>query len=446
MRKKINKQGSLMPPPIPHQHAKEFGVISDILDQHPQILDLVHFDLTRHLKNPSKGRHGLCADQLLRILIVKQMEGLSYEQLAYHLHDSLTYRHFCRLSYADTFNAKSLQQNLKRLTAQTLEFINRILLLDAQGAGFEKGRKVRFDSTVVESNIHKPTDSSLLYDTVRVLARLMGRLPAGASSGFSNHSRRAKRRHIAIANAKRSKERKALYKDLFKITKNTLSAAQRLVTKYSGRYDAATDQLCGKIIHFHELGSKVLSQAERRILNEEKVPVEDKVVSIFEEHTDIIVKDRRETYYGHKLNLATGASGLILDCIVEQGNPADASRAVLMVERQQSIYNRVPRQVSFDGGYASKKNLEEIKELGVKDAAFSKKCGLRVGDMVKSTWVYKRLKRFRAGIEAGVSFLKRCFGLNRCTWRSLESFHSYVWGSVISANLLMLARHSLSQN
>ena len=446
MRKKINKQGSLLPPPIPHQHAKEFQTISGLLDQHPQILDLVHHDLTAHLKNPSRGRPGLSADQLLRILLVKQMESLSYEQLAFHLLDSLTYRHFCRLSYADNFNAKSLQQNLKRMTARTLEFINYILLQYAQSAGFEKGRKVRFDSTVVESNIHKPTDSSLLYDTIRVLARLMGRLPAGAISGFSNHTRRAKRRHIAIANAKRNKERKALYKDLFKIARKTLSAAQRFLTKYSGGCAAATDQHLGKIAHFHELGRRVLSQAERRTLNEEKVPVEDKVVSIFEEHSDIIVKDRRQTYYGHKLNLATGASGLILDCIIEDGNPADASRAVTLVERQEEIYDRVPRQVSFDGGYASKKNLQEIKGLGVKDVSFSKKRGLKVDDMVKSTWVYKRLKRFRAGIEAGVSFLKRCFGLDRCTWRSLESFHSYVWGSVVSANLLMLARHILSQN
>ena len=443
MRKKINKQGSLMPPPIPHEHAREFEAISEHLDQVPQVLDLVHHDLIRLLKNPSMGRPGLAADQVLRIFILKQMESLSYEKLAYHLHDSTTYRYFCRLSYAGHFNAKSLQQNLKKLTAATLERINRVLLNHAQNNGLERGRKLRFDSTVVESNIHAPTDSSLLYDTIRVLARLMGRLPAGVSAGFTDHSRRAKRRHIAIANSKNNKERKPLYQDLFKVTHKTFSAAHRLVNKYSGSRDSKVEQLCAELQHYLELGRKVLSQAERRILHGESVPVEDKIVSIFEDHTDIIVKDRRKTHYGHKLNLATGASGLILDCVVEQGNPSDVSRAVSLVERQREIYNKIPRQVSLDGGYASKDKLQEIKDLGVKDVAFSKKRGLEIGEMVKSAWVYKKLKRFRAGIEAGISFLKRCFGLDRCTWRSLESFHSYVWGSVISANLLMLARHSL---
>jgi transposase, IS5 family len=445
MRKTINKQGALMPPPIPHQHAKELQAIGHILDQHPQILDLVLHDLTRHLKNPSKGRPGLSADQVLRIFILKQMESLSYEQLAFHLHDSTTYRYFCRLSFADHFNAKSLQQNLKRLTASTLEHVNRILLQHAQNNGVEKGRKVRFDSTVVESNIHAPTDNSLLYDTIRVLARLMGRLPAGVSVGFSDHTRRAKRRHIAIGNAKGRVERNALYCDLFKITRKTFSAAKKLTKQYkSPSHGAEVPQLLNQIRHYLELGKKVLSQAERRVLGAERVPVEDKVVSIFEEHTDIIVKDRRQTYYGHKINLATGASGLILDCIVEQGNPADSQRAVTLVERQEGIFGQCPRQVCFDGGYASRRNVFELKDLGVKDVSFSKRCGLKINEMVKSAWVYKKLKRFRAGIEAGISYFKRCFGLNRCTWRSLESFRSYVWGSVVSANLLMLARHNLN--
>ncbi|MDF1666909.1 MAG: transposase [Planctomycetota bacterium] len=196
-----------MPPPIPHQHAKEFQAISGILDQHPQILDLVHHDLIRHLKNPSKGRPGLSADQVLCILILKQMESLSYERLAFHLHDSVTFRHFCRLSFTDSFNAKSLRQNLKRLMADTLESINHILLRHALAESVEKGRMVRFDSTVIESNIHSPTDNSLLYDTVRVLARLMGRFPAGLSAGYTDHTRRTKRRQLAIANAKGKKER-----------------------------------------------------------------------------------------------------------------------------------------------------------------------------------------------------------------------------------------------
>ena len=137
------------------------------------------------------------------------------------------------------------------------------------------------------------------------------------------------------------------------------------------------------------------------------------------------------------------ASGLILDCRIEDGNPADATLAVEMVERQRDIFDRVPRQVAFDGGFASKDNLAQLKELGVKDVMFSKKRGLKVEDMAKGPAVYRSLRRFRAGIEAGISFLKRCFGLDRCTWRGLDSFKSYTWASIVSANLLILARHAL---
>ena len=114
-----------------------------------------------------------------------------------------------------------------------------------------------------------------------------------------------------------------------------------------------------------------------------------------------------------------------------------------MVERQRDLYGKVPRQVAFDGGFASKANLDAIKATNVKDVMFSKSRGLAITEMVKSAWVYKRLWKFRAGVEGCISFLKRCFGLGRCTWVGLNGFKSYVWGSILSANLLILARHRL---
>ena len=142
--------------------------------------------------------------------------------------------------------------------------------------------------------------------------------------------------------------------------------------------------------------------------------------------------------------MTAGASGLVLDCKVLDGNPADSKLAVDMVQRQSAIYGRAPRQISMDGGFASKSNVAGIKELGVQDVAFSKRRGLAITDMVKSDWVYRRLKRFRAGIESNISFLKRCFGLDRCTWRSLRSFKAYTWASLVAHNLLLLARRQLA--
>lgn len=188
----------------------------------------------------------------------------------------------------------------------------------------------------------------------------------------------------------------------------------------------------------------VIDQTERRVLRGEQVPAEEKIVSLLESHTDIIVRDRRDTHYGHKLYLSAGASGLITDCLIARGNPADSEMAVPMLRRHARIVGRVPEQAALDGGFASKDNLRRGKALGITDLAFSKKRGLDISEMTRSSWVYRRPRDFRAGIEGLISFLKRAFGLGRCTWRGMESFGSYVLGSVIAANALTLARHLLS--
>ena len=206
---------------------------------------------------------------------------------------------------------------------------------------------------------------------------------------------------------------------------------------------ATLDKLVAKIKNAHGLLLCVIDQTERRVIKKKSVPSGEKVTSFFETHTDIIVKKNRETNFGHKVVFASGSSNLILDCLMERGNPADTEQFMTMLERQQEIYGRMPRQLAADGGYASKDNLAKAKEAGIKDVSFSKKRGLAIEDMVKSTWVYKRLKNFRAGIEANISVLKRAFGLRRCNWSGWEGFQQYIWSSVVSYNLLVLARLKL---
>lgn len=189
----------------------------------------------------------------------------------------------------------------------------------------------------------------------------------------------------------------------------------------------------------------MISQTERRVFKGETVPASEKVVSFFEDHTDIIVKKRRETEYGHKVFLTGGSSTMILDCLIVRGNPADSDRYEALLNRQQELYGRMPRQVSADGGFASKANLAYAREHGVKDAAFARKRGLSVLDMARSAWVYKALRNFRAGIEAGISTLKRAFGLDRCTWKGWEGFGRYIWSSIVSYNLRVLARIKLAE-
>lgn len=185
---------------------------------------------------------------------------------------------------------------------------------------------------------------------------------------------------------------------------------------------------------------RLISQTERRVLAGEAVPAGEKLVSLFETHADIIVKGGRDVHYGHKINLATGRSGLILDVVVEAGNPADAERFLPMLERHIARLGTPPRQAASDGGYASLDNLSQAKALGVHDVAFHKKRGLSIDTMVKSRWVYRKLRNFRAGIEANISCLKRAYGLTRCTWRGLAHFKACVWSSVVAYNLTLCAR------
>ena len=444
MRKNIQHQRPIVYPYIDHQHAEELRAIDRILDRLPLVDDLIYEDLVRDLDDPENGRPGLTGSQVLRLVVLKQMNGFSYQQLAFHLADSRCYRAFCGFGIDERSPSRAtLQANIKKIQPETLETINRLIVIAASVDGVERGRKIRIDSTVTVANIHDPSDSSLLWDCVRVLARLLGRGRDLTSLPINDHTRRAKRRALGIRNTGSPKKREVLYRDLLKVTDKTVNMAERMVPALRSQASVKAIKLAADIEHYVPLAKRVIDQAERRVLAGQKVPASEKIVSIFEDHTDVIVKDRRETYYGHKVFLTTGKSGLFLDCVITAGNPADSSLAVEMIERQGRLYERPPRQAAFDGGFASKDNLRDIKLLGVSDVAFSKKRGLQVLDMVKSTWVYRRLRNFRAGVEGMISFLKRCFGLDRCTWRSLTSFRSYVWGSVVSANLLLLARHAM---
>lgn len=450
MREILARQLPLVQVPIDHPQARELAKMSEILDQMPEAAALVHADLlgraTKRL-DPTKGRDGMSGEQVLRAFLIKQMNNYSYDDLAFHLADSATYRAFCRIGVGTNAPSISrLKKNIKLVKAETWEAINRKLVLHAATKGVESGEKVRTDCTVVESNIHSPTDSSLLNDCVRVLARLMGQAAEDFGLSFKDHTLRAKRRAMGILNAKSNERRVPLYRDLLKVTDRTVKSAEHVageleqVTPGDMRQLLHASGLAKELRHYSELAQRVISQTERRVLHGESVPASEKLVSIFETHTDIIVKDRRETLYGHKISLTAGASGMVTDVVVEEGNPADATLAVEMMKRQMELYGKAPRQASFDGCFASKDNLAAIKGLGVEDVAFSKGRGLSVEEMVKDNRVYRALRNFRAGVEGIISFLKRSIGLDRCTWKGLASFKAYVHGAVLACNLVVVAR------
>jgi IS5 family transposase len=440
----ITQQPPLMQAQIGHEHAWELAEISDILDSMPEVLAAIEQDLSEGRRS-DMGRPGMSAEQVLRALVVKQMNGFSYDQLAFHLADSSTYRTFCRIGSFDRPPSKStLQENIKRLCAETLQAVHRAVLRIAFETGVEDGQTVRGDCTVVETDIHAPRDSMQLWDTVRVLVRSLKRAREECGIRFTDHSRRAKRRALGIGQTVNRAKREKLYQDLLRVTESTVADAENAASLLDKRYPRGTSGLAVELRRMAAIGRRVIDQTQRRVLGGETVPAEKKVYSIFELHTDLIVKKAREAEYGHKICLTTGASSLVLDCVILEGNPADSTLTVGMIQRHRSLYGEVPAEVVFDGGFTSQKNLEELKAMGVREVAFSKHRGLKLSEMVSSAWVLKWLRNFRAGIESSISFLKRCFGLTRCLWRGFASFKAYVWGSILSANLLGLARHRMA--
>ena len=443
MRQLFREQLPLTGPIVSHRHAQELDGVDRILRDNPGTAELVLQDLQAGVLG-DEGREGMTAEQVLRAAVLKQINTFTYEELSFHLADSWTYRTFCGWGPLDDAPSKStLQRNIRSITEQTWEAIHRTLMGYAAERGVEDGRKVRIDATVTETNIHHPTDSSLLCDSVRVLTRLLAR--AHESHGvirFPKRTRRAKRRALDVLNAKGARKQLKAYRDLLAVTNETVGYARSAVSSLESQPDwLGAMALAAELSHYVVLADAVIDQTERRVLHGEEVPATEKMVSIFEDHTDIVIKDRRDTHFGHKLTVTGGRSGLILDWVVEDGNPADSTLAIRMLERQKEIYGQAPRQAAFDGGFASKLNLKDAKALGIKDVSFSKKRGLEVLDMVKSQWVYKRLRNFRAGIESWISFLKRSFGLERCTWKGWAGFARYVAASIVAANLLTLARH-----
>jgi len=453
MRQKRSPQLSVFNTLASTEIGKELAAISLIIDETPQMLDPIYHDLVG-VRQADNGRTGMTAEQVLRCAILKQYRNLTYEELAFHLSDSRTFRTFARLERSQRPSASTLQENIKSLSEETWEAINKAVITRASKTGIENARTVRIDSTAVECDIHYPTDSRLLQDGIGVITRLLfegKKLIPTPRYHFSDHRRVVKKRVLKIKDSRKEAARRSCYKDLLDFAQLVRGYGENAVAVLAGFKSADPEQLIrarilvDKLERALDLLSRITDQTRRRVINGEKVPASEKIVSFFECHSDIIEKGNRETTYGHKVFLTGGQSGLILDCVIERGNPADSSMFVPLMDRHKKIYGRFPRQVAADGGFASQTNLKAGKANGIKDIAFAKRKGISILEMVKSSWVYKRLRNFRAGIEGNISVLKRAFGLIRCAWSGWHGFLRCVRSAVVAYNLVVLGRLRIEQ-
>jgi IS5 family transposase len=453
MRVISRKQQELQPQNEGSIYARELAEIDRILRELPgqkQLLGRVRGDLLGRAKD-NRGMEGMTVEQVVRCNIVRTLYGLSYRELEFALEDSASIRKFVGLGFGQQIKRSALNRNIRLIGENTWKEFNERIKEYAEAAKVESGTTVRGDTTTVKTNIHYPTDINLLWDCVRVLTRVMNEVSQRtlAKIEFIDHTRRAKTKLYKINNSRKERIRHKNSLELIRVTRRTIFFAEQALEVLSG-YTArsmeevlATIKAEGDLKQYIPLAKHCVLQAYRRHVQQEEVPNEEKIVSIFEPHTDILVKGFRDVVFGHKISLVTGKSSLILDCDILKGNPADTSLVQPMLEQHLRSYGTAPEQIALDGGFASKPNAQFAKNSGVKDVMFSKTRGLENEQLVSSPRALRMLRRFRAGVEANISLLKRKFGLRRILEKGFDAFKSVVRATVVTFNLLLIARSRL---
>ena len=430
--------------------------ISTFLDAQGAVLTLVHRDLTKHLKHKRRGRNGLSAEQVLRTFVLMRLKNWDYRELAERIADGYTLRQFTRFDCAPVPRHDAFNRSFVKLKAGTLRRINEALVQAAVQMGLEHVTALRLDTTVVETAIRYPRDSGLLWDTVRVLRRLVDSLTElvpRAGKGFPRRTRRAKRRMQEIGRMRaRAQRRRALtrkYRDLIRVTTEVIEKAEAVAAKartatVAGLLDAITVQaLCEEVHRFAGLGRRVIDQSVRRVFRGETVPAEEKLYSIFETHTDMIKRGKvyKPVEFGHKVLLVESRIGLITDYRILDGNPIDSDQLLPAVDRHLKRFGTPPNVLAGDRGFHHTADCATLRRRGVKLVAIPQRGGKKTieQERFEHSRPFKRAQAFRAGVEGRISVLCRGRGMRRCLWAGRERFELFIGAAVLANNLMVIA-------
>jgi transposase, IS5 family len=432
--------------------------ICDLLDKQPALIERVRRDLVRGLKRPAKGRRGLTAPQVLRALVLMRLKNWDYRELRERIADGITLRAFTDFYCEKVPKHDAFNRSFNRLTPTTLKAVNDLVVEAAVQLGLEDGSKLRVDTTVVETDIHHPTDNTLLWDVVRVLTRLLHRLAKALElrriEGFRDRRRAAHRRMYEIQRmTTRQRQGKgsrqtATYRALIGIAEDVVTAARTVLddpATMRGRDPLTalkTAALRDAIAHYCDLGTRVIEQTRRRVLAGEQVPTSEKIYSIFEPHTDLIKRGKVRTpvEFGHKVFLAESAKGLITQYDVLKGNPADEVHVAPSLRRHRRTFRRAPQLYGADRGFFSERNETMCVHGGVATVSIPQRGGSKTPQRqaYERSAAFKQGQRFRAGIEGRISVLMRGRGMKRCRAEGAERFTLFVAAAVLANNLMIL--------
>jgi IS5 family transposase len=429
--------------------------IGDFLDAHAELVALVHADLVRGLRRPATGRPGLTAGQVLRAFVLQRVKDWDLRELRARIADGYTLRRFTTFDSQPVPQHDAFHRAFTALTPPTVRALNDAVVQAAVTGRLEDGTKLRVDTTVVATDIHFPTDSTLLWDAVRVLTRLVGRVGAvvpAATAGFPDRTRRARHRMQEIsrlAPRARARQQRRKYQDLLAVTAEVVGAARTVVAQAPATRggDAlaalAVEGLCAEIARYCALADQVLAQTRRRVLHGEDVPVREKLFSLFEPHTDCIVRGKARTpvEFGHKVFLAESRRGLITEYRVLEGNPADEGQVAPSLAQHVRTFGAPPALYAGDRGFYSPANVQLLTEAGVTTACLPQRGGAKTPARTahEQGRAFKRGQRFRAGIEGRISVLCRGRGMKRCRPEGRDRFEVFVGLAVLANNLLRIA-------
>jgi len=418
----------------------ELGLMDVILEQNPRLIKLLESDITQGKADTGFGRQDTpSVEQIIRGAIYKEMKGLDYRRFEYHQEDSKICEKFVKIDPSRPFSFQLWQKYISRISTEKLEQFMVELNKIAISESLEDVQSFRQDTTVIETNIHYPTNNSLVWDCIKESERLLTHLKEEIENlDYEEYMRKAKKIYFKINVEKNKEKRVKLFLKQLKTFIECINQVTNVVKK-KPKY-CLTLKAIGYISEMESLIPvmwKVYHMAMTKEIYNEKVPVEDKIFSIYEQHTDIIVKGQREVQFGHKVNLGSGKSNLILTCEIVEGNPKDSELYCKTIQKLVKDYNIIPKSSTADGGYASEANIEYSKRIGILNIVFNKIRG-SIQNIADNKWIENKLKRWRAGIEATISNLKRGFHIHRCNWKGLPHYGQKVFWSVIGYNIRVM--------
>jgi IS5 family transposase len=469
LRSKINTQSEFNFQPsnlqITNEYYAKYEAITTILDQAPAIVDAVHNDLATALEEEAvEDRRGakfkFTSDTILRIVLCQIIEGGSLRQIIVRIDDSNYLRHFVRVYNGPMIDFTAFCKLRNLITPETWKRVNTLLAQSAVEQELIEGDQLRLDTTAVETNIHWPTDSSLLWDTYRALARLIEQVREVDPVLVGDQRlllKKTKRLHQKIArkasrNPRSAAKLEPLYIKLFRLVANILRWADEMADclarklakrRYSELVQAAMESCLEELVHYRELGGHVLDQAQRRVINKESVPNEEKIFSIFEPHTELLKRGKagKPIEFGHMIQIQQVDGKFITDYDVFDKKPVEHELIEPALESHKALFGQYPDTIAADKGYYER--MEEIERLGeiVELVAIAKK-GKRTEEQTQRETdpAFQQAQRFRAGVEGSISFLKRVLGLFRCYAKGWEHYKATIGATILAHNLLILAR------